>query len=86
MINIGMNKKQQIGASYTVGANGAIDLSAGANILLEADISACIDAGGSVDIIAGLKVGVSAATIGLAADVAINIFAPLEMHEIGIYN
>ena len=86
MINIGMNKKQQIGASYTVGANGAIDLSAGANILLESDVSACINASGSVDIIAGLKVGVSAATIGLAADVAINIFAPLEMHEIGIYN
>ena len=34
-------------------------------------------AGGSVDIIAGAKVGVSALTIGLAADVAINIFAPL---------
>jgi hypothetical protein len=86
IMNIGKNAEKQIGGSYSVGANGAIDLSAGANILLEADVSACIDAGGSVDIIAGAKVGVSAATIGLAADIAINVFAPLEMHEVGSYN
>ena len=86
IMNIGENAEKQIGKSYSVAAGGAIDMTAGANIVLEAEISACIDAGINVDIISGVKVGISSATVAINGDVAINIFTPIETHEVGIYN
>ena len=85
IMNIGENSEKQIGKDYSVGAGGAIALSADPNITLGAT-QVVLDGGLNVDIIAGIKVGISAQIVAINGDNMINIFTPVENHVVGLYN
>jgi len=83
--NIGINAEMQVGKDYSIGVTNHWNVNA-ASVSICGTTSASMIGIVTCDIM-GATVGIGSALLTkIESDVAINVAAPLELHEVGIYN